>query len=292
MKPVAFKYAAPTTTQAAVEVLSRYGADAKAMAGGQSLMPLLNMRLARPAVVVDLNRIQQLNYIRPTDGGIAIGALTRQRRLEDDPLVTTRVPLLAAAAKWIGHPQIRNRGTIVGSIAHADPAAELPAAALALDAELTAVGPHGARTLSPDDLYLGYLVTSLEPDELLTEVRFPAMPAGAGWSIQEVARRHGDFALVGVIAVLTLDRDRVGEARLTYFGLAGRAVRLPDVEGMLAGTVPSETLFAQAATQASAVLDADDDIHASAEYRRTVAGVLTRRALREALSRAKRGAGP
>lgn len=290
MKPVPFEYVAPTTTKEAVEVLAEYGTEAKVIAGGQSLVPLLNMRLARPAFLVDINRIDELSYIRASDGGIAMGALARQRRLEEDPLVAKRVPLLRAVAKWIGHPQIRNRGTVVGSIAHADPSAELPAAALLLDAEMTAVGPNGVRTLSPDELYLGYLATSLEPEELLTEVRFPSLPAGAGWSIQEVARRHGDLALVGVIALLTLEGEQIGEARLACFGLGGRAVRLPEVEGLLAGTTPDEKLFAEAAAQASAALEADDDIHASAAYRRAVAGVLTGRALSEALERAKGGA--
>lgn len=291
MKPVSFKYVAPTTTAEAVQVLAQYGAEAKVLAGGQSLMPMLNMRLARPAVLVDVNQIAALNYIHATDTGIAIGAITRQRRLEDTPLVAERVPLLKAVAKWISHPQIRNRGTVVGSIAHGDPSAELPAAALALDAELTAVGPKGTRTLSANELYLGYLLTSLQPEEWLTEVRFPALPAGAGWSIQEVARRHGDFALVGVIALLRLERQQIGEARLTYFGLGGRAVRLAEIEGRLTGTAPSEKLFAEV-TQASAALEADADIHASADYRRAVAGVLTRRALSEALARAKEGVRP
>lgn len=290
MKPVSFKYSAPGSLAEAAEVLARYGTDAKVLAGGQSLAPLLNMRLARPSVLVDINRISELSYIRASDGGIAIGATTRQCQLETDPLVVERVPALKAVVKWIGHPQIRNRGTVVGSLAHADPAAELPAAALAFEAELTALGPNGTRQLSPDDLYLGYLFTSLEPDELLTEVRFPPLPAGAGWSLQEVSRRHGDFALAGVITVLTLGGEQIGEARVAHFGLGGRAVRLPEVEGMLRGATPTEELFEAAAAQASSALEADGDIHASAEYRRSIAGVITRRALREALERARRGA--
>lgn len=287
MKPASFKYVTPTTTAEAVEILTQYGPDAKVIAGGQSLMPLLNMRLTRPAVLVDLNRIAELNYLRASGDGIAVGAITRQRRLEDTPLVAERVPLLKGVAAWISHPQIRNRGTVVGSIAHADPSAELPATALALDAEVTAAGPNGTRTLSVDELYLGYLATALEPEELLTEVRFPAPPVGAGWSVQEVSRRHGDFALVGVIALLTLEQERINEARLTYFGLGGRAMRFAEIEGPLAGAAPSAALFAEAARRASAVVEANGDIHASADYRRSVAGVLTCRALQEALDRAK-----
>ncbi|MBI4300753.1 MAG: xanthine dehydrogenase family protein subunit M [Chloroflexi bacterium] len=289
MKPGAFKYFAPTTMEEAVGLLGLYGPEAKILAGGQSLMPLLNMRLARPSVIVDINRIGEMDYIRPSDGGIAIGALTRERRVEDDPIVAERLPLLAALVKWIGHPQIRNRGTVCGSIAHGDPAAELPAAALALDAELAVVGKSGTRTLSPDDLYLGYLATSLAPDEIIREVRFPGLPANAGWSIQEVARRHGDFALVGVIAVLGLTEGRISEARLVCFGVGGRPVRFPEIEGQLVGSTPSEDLFSATARQVSASVDPDGDIHASAAYRKEVAGVLTRRALEQASERAKGG---
>lgn len=290
MKPVPFAYFAPSSLAEAAEILAQHGADAKVLAGGQSLLPLLNMRLARPSVLVDINRIAELRYIRESDGGIAIGATTRQRELEKDPLVLERVPALRDAVRWIGHPQIRNRGTVVGSLAHADPAGELPAAALAFDAELTALGPNGTRTVAPDDLYLGYLMTSLEPEELLTEVRFPPLPAEAGWSVKELARRRGDLALAGVIAVLALDAERIREARVVVFGLGGRAVRLPEIEAQLSGTAPNEELFTTAATEASAALEADGDIHASAEYRRAVAGVLIRRALREALEGARRGA--
>lgn len=290
MKPVSFKYFAPTTTAEAVEILGRYGADAKVLAGGQSLMPLLNMRLARPAVLVDLNRIAELDYIRSSAGSVAIGAIARQRQLENDPLIAERVPLLKAAARLISHPQLRNRGTIVGSIAHGDPSAELPAAALALNADVTAVGISGTRTLSVDALYLGYMVTALNPEEMLTEVRFPALPAGTGWAIQEMARRHGDFALAGVVALLRLQGTQIAAARVAYFGLGGRACCPVEVEKILVGASPSNELFTQAAARATAVLEAGDDIHASAEYRRAIAGVLTRRTLSEALARAQQGA--
>lgn len=292
MKPVSFKYVAPDTLEEAVQVLAQYRSDAKILAGGQSLMPLLNMRLARPAVLVDVNRIAALDYIRQADGGVAIGAITRQRRLEDTAVVAERLPLLKDVVQWISHPQIRNRGTVVGSIAHGDPSAELPAAAVALDAQMTAVGPKGARTLTADALYLGYLATALQPDEFLTEVRFPSLPAGTGWSVQEVARRHGDFALVGVIALLSLSGEQIGQARLTYFGVGGRPVRFLEVENLLSGRRPCGKLFAEAAAEASTRLQPGGDLHASAEFRRAVAGVLTRRVLNQALSSAQIGARP
>lgn len=254
-------------------------------------MPLLNMRLARPRVLVDLNRVAELSYVQVSDGGLAIGAMTRQRTLEDHPLVAERLPLLAELAGWIGHPQIRTRGTVGGSIAHADPAGELPAAAIALDAELTVVSARGTRTLSTDELLLGYLETSLAPDEILAEVRISRLPPETGWSIQEIARRKGDFALVGVLAVVTMDQTRIRSARVAYFGVGGRPVRVPAVERVLEGEMPSEKVFEVAAREASAAVQPDDDVHATAAYRRSVAGTLTRRALREAIERARvRGA--
>lgn len=246
---------------------------------------MLNMRLARPQALVDLNRVAELSYVKEGDGGLAIGAMTRQRTLEHHPLVAQRLPLLAELAGWIAHPQIRSRGTVGGSIAHADPAGELPAAALALDAELTVMSARGTRTLSTDELLLGYLDTSLAPDEILTEVRFPGLPPETGWSIQEIARRKGDFALVGVIAIVAMDQARIRSARLAYFGVGGRPVRLPAVERVLEGEIPSEQVLGVAAREASAAVEPDDDVHATAAYRRSVAGTLTRRALRQAIDR-------
>lgn len=287
MKPAPFKYAEPATIAETVAVLGEYGFGAKVIAGGQSLVPLMNMRLSQPEVLVDLNSVSELNYIRPYDGGVAIGATARQRELEENPLIAERAPAIRSVAEWIGHPQIRNRGTIGGSIAHADPAAELPAAALAFDAELTVVGPQGTRTLAPDDLFLGYLETTLEPDEILTEVRFPDTPANAGWSIKEVARRHGDFAVAGVIALVRLADDQISDARLVCFGVGGRPVRLGDVEQSLVGEAPSDELFAAARARVSESVEGDDDLHASADYRRSVAGALAQRALHEAVERAR-----
>jgi len=287
LKPARFHYFDPPTTEAAVEILGKYGSEAKILAGGQSLMPLLNMRLARPSALVDINQISALDYIRPQDGGLEIGAIVRQRLLDFDPLIAEYAPLLRELTYWLGHPQIRNRGTIVGSIAHADPAGELPAATLALDATVTALGPRGERILSVDELYLGYLATSLEPDEMLTQVYIPRLPAGAGWSIKEVARRHGDFALVGVIAVVAGTQGRIDDARIVGFGVGGRPVRLRESEQLLVGASPRAELIEEAAERASQGVEPDSDIHASAEYRKAVTGVLVRRALQEAIDRAE-----
>jgi aerobic carbon-monoxide dehydrogenase medium subunit len=289
MKPAAFKYFDPETIPEAVALLAQYGGDGKVLAGGQSLMPMLNMRLARVEALIDLNRVGDLSYILPCGSGVAIGAMTRQRRLESDRLVAERAPLLPELVTLIAHAQIRSRGTVGGSVAHGDPGAELPAAVLALDVELIVVGPDGERTLTPDELYLGYLVTALEPEEVLRELRFPSLPPGTGCSVKEIARRHGDFALAGVIAVLTYQPPHLSDARLAYFGLGGRPLRFPDVERLLVGAVPSEAVFDAAARLAAASVQPGEDIHGTVAYRRSLAGTVTRRALSEALGRAKGG---
>src|SRR5512145_3308051 len=214
MKPPRFDYHAPTTVEEALGLLTRYQGDAKVLAGGQSLMPLLNFRLLRPAALVDLNRIAALSYINQVDGQVRLGAMTRQRAVEFSPVVRQRLPLLAEATRWVGHLPIRTRGTIGGSIAHADPSAEYPAVLTALEGEVVARGPKGERTLKATDLFRTYLTTSLDADEILTEVRLPAMPAGAGHAFEEFARRHGDFAIVGIAAMVVLDGRRVVRARL------------------------------------------------------------------------------
>jgi carbon-monoxide dehydrogenase medium subunit len=244
------------------------------------------MRLARPSVLVDLNRIAELGYIRAEPSGLAVGAMTRQRALERDALVAERLPFLRDVTAWIGHPQIRSRGTVGGSLAHADPAAELPAAALALDAELVVAGPSGTRVMAVDDLLLGYLATSLGPADVLVEVRFGWLARGVGWSIQELARRKGDFALVGVLALVCIEQGCLSQPRLAYFGLGGRPRRFADLERWLDGQPADERAFAAAAERASTWVEAHDDLHAPAAYRRAVAGTLTRRALAEASRRA------
>lgn len=289
MKSPPFEYLDPTTIQGAVAALGERGAEAKILAGGQSLVPLLNLRLVHFEVLVDLNRIAGLDYIREVDGALAIGALTRQRAMERSELVARRQPLLQAAARLIGHEAIRNRGTVVGSLVHADPAAELPAVAAALGAEVTTLGPRGERTISADDFFVTYLATAVEADEIVTEARFPVLPERTGWAIQEVARRSGDFALAGAVASVTLDGDgSCSAARIALFGVAPTPVRAHQAEQMLLGQPPADDLLARAGnTAASEIPDPISDVHASAEYRREVAGVLTRRALSEAVARAR-----
>ncbi|MEX0799956.1 MAG: xanthine dehydrogenase family protein subunit M [Dehalococcoidia bacterium] len=287
MKPPQFEYFDPTTIDEAVSLLREREGEAKVLAGGQSLVPLLNMRLARPEALVDLRRIEGLDYIREENGALAIGAMTTQRTVERSDVVRERLPLLQAATRLIAHPQIRNRGTVGGSLAHADPAAEYPALALALDAEVLAVGPNGERTIKASELFLGYLATALEPAEVLTEVRFPKPPADSGWSVMEVARRHGDFALAGVVTALSLNGGSISDARIALFGVASAPLRAREAEGLLAGEKPGEALFAEAGRHAAAGIEEPlSDIHASAEFRRHLAATLVKRALAEAAERA------
>ncbi len=287
MKPPRFEYHAPSTTEEALDLLARYGGDAKVLAGGQSLMPLLNFRLVRPAALIDLNRIAALAYIRELDGQVRFGAMTRQRAVEFSPVVRRRLPLLAEATRWVGHLPIRTRGTIGGSIAHADPAAEYPAVLSALDGEVVARSPRGERTLRPRELFQTYLTTTLKPDEILTEVRLPAMEAGAGYAFEEFARRHGDFAIVGVAAVLVLDGSRVVRARLATAGANPVPTRLRAAEEILERGDLSEEAIEAAASRAGELVQPDSDIHASADYRRHLTGVLTARALKRARTRAE-----
>ena len=287
MKPAKFDYYDPRSLDEALALLDRHPDDAKVLAGGQSLMPLLNMRLARPNIVVDINRIKELNYVRATDGGIAIGALARQRALQTEKLIADRVPILQEAAYYIAHPQIRSRGTICGSIAHADPAAELPALALALDAEMTLTSVKAARTVGAEAFFQSFFTTALEVNEILTEVRFPAPPKDSAWSVLEISRRHGDFAIAGIVAGLALDQDRqhITDARLVYFGVGPTPMRVEAAEKVLVGQVSEEAAFAAAGEIAGRGIDPSNDIHASAEYRRAVAATLTRRALSAALQK-------
>jgi CO/xanthine dehydrogenase FAD-binding subunit len=287
MKPPAFDYAAPKTLDEAVGLLSQHEGEAKILAGGQSLMPLLNMRLARPALLVDIARVDGLDYIRDVDGALAIGAMTRQRSVEHSELVRSRFPLLHTAILNIAHPQNRNQGTVGGSLAHADPAAELPAMAFAYDAEFRAVGPAGERRIKAADFFVTYLTTALEPTEVLTEVRFPALPPRTGWSFIELARRHGDFALTGVVTRLAMDGGRCSSAQIVLFGVGTTPVRARAAEQVLAGQKCDAALFERAGQTASQEIEEPlSDVHASAEYRRDLARVLTRRALAEAASRA------
>ena len=298
MKPPKFQYFAPATFGEATALLHQHGVDAKVLAGGQSLMPLLSMRLVRPQVVIDVNRVSELQYISPAPGGgLAVGALTRQRDLERSDLVSKTAPLLAAALPFIGHLPTRNRGTVGGSMVHADPAAELPAVGVALQAQFVLARGQDRRVVPAADFFLDYLTTALEPDELLTEVRCPVLQGRWGWGFQEVCRREGDFALVGAVALLQLDDDdRCREARITMFGVGGVPLRMERAEQVLAGARISSQHWDDAVTDAARLVSEDltpqSDVHASSQYRKEVAGVLARRTLQEAQARAQETALP
>jgi len=286
VKPPVFEYTAVRSVDEAVAELARHGEAAKLLAGGQSLVPLLNMRLVAPGRLIDLNRVGELAHITARDGGVAIGAMTRQRAVERSAVVASQVPLLADALPWVGHFQIRNRGTIGGSLSHADPAAELPAVAVCLDARFIVRGPAGERVLGAGEFFRSQLTTALEPTELLLEVWFPAALPGAGSVWLELARRHGDYALVGVGAVVVMTGERIREARLVLTGVADKPVRAREAEALLAGEPITPARLAEAAEAVRRAIDPDGDIHATPEYRRHVAGVLVERAIRRAAGRA------
>jgi len=286
MKPPPFEYYAPTTAAETLSLLGQYGADAKVLAGGQSLMPLLNFRLARPAALIDINGVQELDFLRRENGCVAVGAMVRQRAAERSSVVTQSCPLLAEALPFIGHFQIRNRGTIVGSLAHADPAAELGAVALALGAELRIQGQNGERRIPAGEFFVSYLTTALTPDELLVEVRFPIARPRTGYAFVEFARRHGDFALVGVAAVLSRDPGgRCADVRLAFTGVGPVPLLFTDSDGLLQGEPLEEGAMRALAERIASKLEAESDLHASAEYRRELAAVLASRALQTAAAR-------
>ena len=286
MKLPPVDYEAPKTVSEAVDLLAEHGDEASVLAGGQSLIPLLALRLAHPAVLIDINGIDELSGVSATDGHVAIGAMTREYVAEESETVADALPLLAAALPLIGHEAIRSRGTVGGSLAHADPAAELPAVARALDAEFVVRGPSGERVVPAAEWFEGYLMTSRRPDELLVEARFPAARPGTGVSFQEVARRHGDFAIVGLAASLTISEGAISDARLAFTGVSDVPVRAVDAEDLLVGERPSTELFDEAARRATGDLDPPADLHGSSDYRKRVAAALVRRALREAAGNA------
>ena len=271
MIPAAFDYARPTSLDEAVGLLAEHGDDAKLLAGGHSLLPLMKLRLAAPSVLVDIGRLRDLSYIREDGDRIRIGALTRHTDIEHSDVLAREVPLLAHAAGQVGDPQVRHRGTIGGSIAHGDPASDLPAVALALGATLTAVGPSGSREIPADDFFQGFLETALGADEVLTEISVPRMP-GAGWSFQKFNRRAQDWAIVGVAAVHN------GSTGVALVNMGSTPVRATGVEQAVAGGAGA----ADAAAHASDGLEPPADLNASPEYRRHLAQVLVRRALQEA----------
>jgi CO/xanthine dehydrogenase FAD-binding subunit len=285
VKPPKFDYVAAGSVDEALSALADGGDEAKVLAGGQSLMPLLAFRFAQPTLLVDLNRVPELAYVRETGDGLAVGAMTRTHQLEVSSEVAARWPL-AAAPPFIGHPQIPHRGTGGGSTAPADPAAELPAVALASRATLVARSARGDREIPAAEFFVTYFTTALEPDEILAEIRVPAPPKRTGVAFIEVARRHGDFALVGVAATVTLNGDGVADASVVVLGVGDRPVAVPAAAEVLRGSPVSEESAREAGDAASAAIDPSGDLHASAVYRKEVAAVLTRRALLEAAGKA------
>jgi CO/xanthine dehydrogenase FAD-binding subunit len=280
LKPAPFKYVAVESVEEAVAALGEYGDEAKILAGGQSLVPLMNMRLAVPGVLVDVNRVAELQGIK-ANGSLELGAVTRQIAAERSPEVREGAPLVTRALRHVAHPGIRSRGTVGGSIAHADPAAELPAVLLALGGEVLARGPAGERTIPADDLFLGFFTTALAPDEVLTHVRIPASGPNVRVGFEEVARSFGEFALAGAAVAVTVDGDGTCEsARVALFGVSDRPVRASGVEQAVSGRrLDDEAALQEAERTTQAELDPSGDAHASAEYRKEVAGVLVRRAL-------------
>ena len=288
MKPADFEYVRPSSVLEAVEALAASPDDAKILAGGQSLVPMMNFRLATPALLVDINRIPELDVVEARDGGIVIGAATRQADVEASALVLQHCPLLAEGLGHVGHPQLRTRGTVVGSLVHADPAAETPAVALALGARVTVSGPGGARTIAAADFFETYFTTDVAPDEVATEVWFPSAPEGSGSAFVEIARRPGDFAMVGVAATLQVADGNIVTAAVAVSGMADRPVRLGGVEAALEGARSDVATFAAVAPTAADEegLRPSDDVHATGAYRRTVLPVLVEQALTTAARRA------
>lgn len=288
MKPPPFDYHAPKSAAEAIDLLGRYGADARLLAGGQSLVPLLNFRLSAPAVIVDLNRAADLAYIKEENGRVRMGAMTRQRAIEFSPLVKSRLPLLAEATRWVGHLPTRTRGTIGGSLAHCDPAAEYPAVAAALDAELVIRGSAGERVVRAAEFFVGFMTTAVQPGEMLVEVRMAAQAPDSGSAFEEFSRRHGDFAIVGIAAMVAVDGDRCRSARLAACGAGPTAMRLRAAEEILEQGGVGERNIDDAAARAAELVDPGADLHASAEYRRHLTRVLTRRALKRAVERSRK----
>jgi len=282
MKLPPFDYACPTTLPEAIELLASHD-DAKAIAGGQSLVPMLAFRLAQPSLLVDLRKLADLRGIRISDAGVTLGAMVRWRDIEEDERLETAHPLLKAAISHVAHYQIRNRGTVGGSIAHADPAAEMPGIAMTCDAEIAVVGKSGAHVIQAADFFQGALTTALTTDEIIVEVRLPAWPAGRRWGFQEFARRRGDFAMAA--AAVFYDQDERGKARNAHVGVIGvgdRPLRLTAVEDVLNGESIDEATIAKADAATSAAVEPQDDIHASAAYRRSLVGTMVERALKSA----------
>jgi CO/xanthine dehydrogenase FAD-binding subunit len=290
MKPAPFKYVAASSLEHALALKAEHGDDAKFLAGGQSLIPTMNFRLARPVVLIDINEIRDLGGIRPSGGATRVGPLTRYRALERDAAFRQAFPLIGEALPHIAHPQIRNRGTIGGNLSHADPASELPAIALALRARFRVQTGKHQRWVGAPDFFVGALTTNLQPDEMLVEIELPSPKPHTGCCFMEIARRRGDFAIAGVAAMTTLDeRDQCTDVRLTFCGLGETPVDASPAADTLIGHVPTEDAVRDVAASVQAMIDPAGNVHATADYQRHIAGVLTERALLTAYQRARDG---
>ncbi len=281
MKNPPFHYHRPATLDEALALLAELGDEAKILAGGQSLLPVMALRLGRPEHVIDIGTIDSLKTIN-TDDGLTIGAMVRHAQAEKSPEVAANAPMVAAALPHVGHRAIRNRGTVVGSIAHADSAAEMPAVCLATDATMTIASTGGTREVAAADFFQGFFTTVIEPNEILTQVQFPAWSPTAGGTVVEISRRHGDYAMCGLAAMVDAPNGVIEKAALSFFAVASTAIRIPEAEAALVGQAPSQESFAEAARIVGETLEPDGDIHATADYRRHIATVLTRRGLAEA----------
>jgi CO/xanthine dehydrogenase FAD-binding subunit len=287
MKPAAFDYVQPDTLDEVASILAERGGEAKILAGGQSLVPLLNFRMLRPSILVDINRVPNLAYVREDGIGLRIGAMTRHHTLETSLLVRERFPVLTEAMAHVAHLAIRNRGTIGGSLSNADPAAELPMMAVLLDAEILTRAKAETRVHHAQDFFLGPLTTVLEEDEIVTEIGLPLLPAGSGWAFEEFSQRSGDFAIAAVAATLSLRKDRIAQARVALMGVDETPIRLRDVEAGLAGQTLSARLLTEVARRAREVVQPNSDLRASADYRRHLVAALTERVLATAWRRAE-----
>ena len=289
MKPASFDYYAPNSMDQALELMREYGDEAKILAGGQSLVPAMNFRIVQPAVLVDINRVPEMGYIREEDGVLRVGAMTRERQLEFDPMIAQRTPLLAEALPFIAHPQIRNRGTLGGSLVNADPAAELPVLMLALNARLKARNAVSERWIEARDFFLGMFTTALEADEILVEIELPFMSPGTGWSFLEVAPRAGDYALMGVATLVSLDENGTCKrAKLIYLNAGDGPIDAKEASQSLEGEKVSNNLIESAAALASEKeITPYGNVHTSPEFQRHLANVLTKKTLKQALQRAE-----
>lgn len=284
MKPTAFDYHAPTTVLAVLDLLERHGSDARLLAGGQTLMPMMNFRLAAPEIIIDLNRVSELAYIEAVDGRVRIGAMTRQRALEFSPVIAEHLPILREAIRMVGHLPTRSRGTIGGSIANADSAAEIPMILQVLDGDVRVAGPGRERTIPAAELFLDAMTTSVADDEVIVEVSFPAMPKGARFAVEEFSRRHGDFAIAAVSTMIVVEGGICRKARIATAGVSACSTRLVAAEQMLEGRAIDATILAAAANAAAAAIEPLSDRNASEEYRRHLTKVLTNRVLQRAMA--------